>query len=647
MSVQFDDVYFSRDDGVAETNHVFLEQNDLARRWQDWDAPGSFSIGETGFGTGLNFFCVWVLWRQLRSPGQHLHFVSVEKFPLQPSDLRKACALRPEFVPLANSLLAQYPPLVKGLHRLHFLDDALTLTLVFDDAVEGLSQLEGRVDAWFLDGFAPARNPAMWQPALFAEMARLSHETTTFATFTAAGMVKSGLQEAGFEVWKHPGYGRKRDMLKGRFASPFAIHDWPASAQPWFRHSARPMAPGRVAVVGAGLAGCCAAHALALRGWNVIVLERESAIASLTSGNLTGITYARLSVHDTPQNRWYIGAYLHAVRFIRTLFSHHDFPAGDDWNLNGVLQLAHDADEACFHQVLQASGIWPESVARFLSASDVQAELGFACEHSGLMMKEGGWLSPEVFCRHLLMHPSIEVRCNFAVSDLQRVDGHWQIGGMDEALDAVVLANAFDAANLDCTNHLPLRPVRGQVSHVPVTEASEKLYHAVNHAGYVNPARQGVHCVGATFTPWNRDANERNEDHQHNLKQLRATLPALADALSCDDPAQLHGRVGFRCQTPDYQPLVGPLPDVAAFHACYDALRKGNLKQNFPACPTLPGLYITTAFGAKGITSAPLAAEILAAYVSGEPQPVDREVLHALHPARFLQRALKRSGPAP
>lgn len=642
MSVRFADVYFSREDGAAESQYVFVEQNELPQRWRDWQTPGTFTIGETGFGTGLNFFCAWAQWQNLRSPGQHLHFVSVEQFPLQLADLEQACRLRPAFAPLAAQLLCQYPPLVPGLHRLHFPQDNLTLTLIFADATEGFGQLEGTVDAWFLDGFAPARNPQMWQPSLFAQMARLSHPGTTFATFTAAGIVKRGLREVGFAVHKHPGHGRKRDMLKGQFQAPQASTLWLPADQPWFRFSTPSATPGQVAIIGAGLAGCSAAHALARRGWRVSVLEQQATIAQGASGNLTGITYTRLSLHDTPQNRWYIGSYLYACRFIRTLFESRGIAPGQDWDLNGVLQLAFDEEERQAQQALRESGLWPDTVVQFLDAVETRARMGVPCEHGSLLMRAGGWLNPAALCALLLDQPGVDLHTGFTVSALERGEDGWHIPGLTGAFDAVVLANTFDALAFAGAEHLPLRRVRGQVSHVPATAHSAALRHALNYDGYINPARNGLHCVGATFQPRERDTAERVADHQDNLERLRTTLPALAELLDLPAADQLSGRVGFRCQTPDYLPVVGPLPDRAAFEALYADAAKGHPAQPLPPCPLLPGLYITTAFGAKGITGAPLAAEMLAAYLSGEPQPVDRQVLFALHPARFLLRELKK-----
>lgn len=642
VSRAFGDVYFSRDDGPAETRHVFIGQNDLPARWQQWTTPGSFVIGETGFGTGLNFLCAWELWRQLRKPGQQLHFVSVEKFPLTRADLQQAANTQPALADFFAQVLAQYPSLIPGIHRLQFHGEQLTLTLIFGDAIDSFTTLDGKVDAWFLDGFAPARNPGMWQPALFTQLARLSHTGTTFATFTSAGDVRRGLQSVGFQVQKRAGFGRKRDMLRGHFSGAEAPSSFPPAESPWFQQLYQRRTPGRVAVIGAGLAGCAAAHALALRGWQVTVFEAGDHIASQASGNPTGITYARLSVHDSPQNRYYQFAYLHACRFLKAFFTANTVSPGIDWNLNGVLQLAWDENERAEQERLLASGLWPEDVVSALTAEQVSALTQIPCPHPALLMKQGGWLNPARLCHLLLQQPNIQLRTGIRAEPMLQADASWHIPGDSSRFNAVILANTFAASEWPVTQHLPLRWVRGQVSYVPATEQSNVLQHAINYDGYLNPAREGFHCIGATFHPKDRDPQERPADHASNLQQLRDTWPALAEALQLDTHAKIQGRVGFRCQTPDFLPVVGPLPDSDAFAQTYDDIGKGFLKRNFPTCPSLPGLYITTGHGSKGITSSLLAAEILAGYIAGEPQPVDRNVLFAVHPARFLLRGIKR-----
>lgn len=209
VSATYGDVYFSRESGLAETQHVFLQGNRLPERFADAE---HFTIAETGFGTGLNFLCACRLFESVAKPDTHLHFISIEKHPLLPKDLKRALDHFPELYSYAEKLLQSYPPAIPGLHRIH-LSERVHLTLAYGDSFDLFPLLEAKVDAWFLDGFAPAKNPDMWQEVVFAHLARLSHPGTTAATFTVAGAVQRGLKEAGFSVQKIKGFGRKREML--------------------------------------------------------------------------------------------------------------------------------------------------------------------------------------------------------------------------------------------------------------------------------------------------------------------------------------------------------------------------------------------------------------------------------------------------
>lgn len=213
-SKEFDDVYFSALDGLAETRHVFLQSNYLPAAWLD---KKNFVICETGFGTGLNFLAAWKLFQETGNTCQHLHFISFEKFPLTAEQIDEYLEpWRDEFPDLLDALVQAYPLLMPGFHRIDF-DERVSLTLIFDDVNEAIPRLDANVDCWFLDGFRPASNPDMWSETLFTHMARLSRDGARFATFTAAGFVKRGLKEAGFEVEKIKGFGRKREMLVGRY----------------------------------------------------------------------------------------------------------------------------------------------------------------------------------------------------------------------------------------------------------------------------------------------------------------------------------------------------------------------------------------------------------------------------------------------
>lgn len=215
-SSQFQDVYFSSDNGLAETDYVFLQGNDLSRRFLQLDS-NEFTIIETGFGTGLNFLCAAKLWLNIAPKNTKLHFISTEKYPLTLSDLATAQSLWPDFKSLSHEFLLTYQSLLNSTGTSSLFDDRVQLTLLIGDANITLNDLTTKTDAWFLDGFSPSKNPDMWQASLFSHMARLSNTRTTFATFTSAGIVRRGLQAVGFKVNKQAGFGKKREMLIGQY----------------------------------------------------------------------------------------------------------------------------------------------------------------------------------------------------------------------------------------------------------------------------------------------------------------------------------------------------------------------------------------------------------------------------------------------
>ncbi len=212
----FDDVYFSAEDGLAETRHVFLDGNGLPGAWTGRER---FVIAETGFGTGLNFLSAFKLFRETAAPGQRLEFISFEQYPLSLAEMESALShwLGDVFAGEFPALARVYPEKLTGTHVLDVAENA-SLTLIFEDVNTAMPGWNNAgVDCWFLDGFKPSSNPQMWSETVFAAMARNSNKGARFATFTAAGAVKRGLIAAGFEVNKVKGFGRKRDMLAGRY----------------------------------------------------------------------------------------------------------------------------------------------------------------------------------------------------------------------------------------------------------------------------------------------------------------------------------------------------------------------------------------------------------------------------------------------
>ncbi|MDP3846071.1 MAG: bifunctional tRNA (5-methylaminomethyl-2-thiouridine)(34)-methyltransferase MnmD/FAD-dependent 5-carboxymethylaminomethyl-2-thiouridine(34) oxidoreductase MnmC [Pseudomonas sp.] len=629
----FADVYFATDGGLAETRHVFLEQNALAQRFAELPAGGQLVIGETGFGTGLNFLCAWQLFEQTAPGDCRLHFVSAEKYPLTRSDLQRALALWPELARYSEQLLAQYLAVHPGFQRFTLSSGRVSLTLLIGDVLEQLPQLDAPIDAWFLDGFAPQRNPQMWCPELFAELARLSHPGTTLSTFCSAGDVRRALNAAGFKMQRVPGSGRKWEVLKGQF-----IGQTTPAVKPWFARPSFNPAARQALVIGAGLAGCSSAASLAARGWQVTLLERHGALAQEASGNPQGVLYLKLSAHGTALSRLILSGFGYTRRLLEQLHN-------NDWAACGVLQLALNEKELA-HQT-QLAAAFPADLLQPLSQPQAESRAGIALPAGGLFYPDGGWVHPPALCQLLAKHPQIRLLTHSDVLELERHPDGWQACSQGQLLASapvVVLAGATDIRNFAQAAGLPLKRIRGQITRLPQTAASAALRTVVCAEGYIAPAHAGEHCLGASFDMHSQELATTAAEHRSNLRLLEEISSDLSARLQAAqlDPSQLQGRAAFRCTSPDYLPIVGPLADASAFLRQYAKLGKNaNWRTDLP-CPWLDGLYVNSGHGSRGLISAPLSGELLAAWLNNEPLPLPRAVAEACHPNRFALRNLIR-----
>lgn len=708
-SCQFSDVYFSRANGLAETRHVFLHHNQLSERFSLLSKSAVFTVAETGFGSGLNFLACWQLWQTCAPDGAQLHFISTEKYPLTQADLTRALALWPELASFSQALIENYPKVVNhGFHRLVFAQDQVKLTLIIADAAAGLAQLltnthphflsGPKVDAWFLDGFAPAKNPQMWSQELFSNLGKLSQIGTTAATFSAAGIVKEGLRATGFTVKKVPGFGRKRDMVSAIFepktdpvitpdtdatfdfnpslnsditpnivsATPrYSSHNtpWAVVAKP------QPTTERTALIIGGGLAGCHSARALAERGWQVHMLERHPKLAQAASGNPQGALYAKLSPKSEAIAQFNLASLQFALRYYAPLWQQHPKLG----QACGLLQLAHNQTEQKLQQDLRAQWITEQTLVQFVNASEASAIAGLPLPKGGLYFPDAGWLNPQYLCELLVTHTNIRVSYHNEALALSHSDGRWQVSiknsqsSADQPLaeaSVVVLANAADALNFQATNHLPLKKIRGQVSYLPESATSQLLRTVVCGDGYITPAAdlnaisandlnarnsaQKQHCLGATFNLKDNDTLVRSNDHRSNLTKVCTQIPALANNWSelIQDAAALEalsGRVAFRSATTDYLPVVGPAPMYEDFLQTYAPMRKDAHLWIPQAGSYWPNLYVNLGFGSRGLAYAPLCAELLVAQITGAVPPLGRDLIEALHPARFIIRNIQKN----
>lgn len=636
-SLVFGDVYFSSQAALEETRYVFLEQNRLEARFGELAEGECLVIGETGFGTGMNFLAAWRLFDASATPGARLHFVSTEKYPLTRDDLERALALWPELAPWAAQLLAAYRAIHPGAQRLVFAEGRVMLTLLVGDAQTQLGELSARVDAWFLDGFAPAKNPDMWTPELFAELARLSAEGATLGTFSAAGTVRRGLIAAGFKMKRLPGQGKKWEIMRGDFIGAPVT-----TVKPWFAYPPKVPGPKEALVIGGGLAGCATAHSLAVRGWNVTLLERREQIAAEASGNPQGVLYLKLSAHGTALSQLIVSGFGYTRRWLERL------QRGTEWGDCGVLQLATTAAEATRQHALAAA--FSPDLLRQVNATEASHIAGVTLPAGGVYFPEGGWVHPPSLCAALVAHRGITVMAHREVLRLERTHDRWQAMTGDEVLASApvaVLACAAQVRAFEPTAELPLKPIRGQITRLPATNESAALGTVVCAEGYVAPARLGEHTLGASFDFQRLDDEPSVAEHSHNLELLQGISADLAQRLAPAAPEQLQGRVGLRCTSPDYLPIVGPVADADAFAQAYQALRRNARAARDEPCPWLPGLWVNSGHGSRGLITAPLSGELIAAWLEHEPLPVGRNVAEGCHPNRFSVRKLSKGGAKP
>jgi tRNA 5-methylaminomethyl-2-thiouridine biosynthesis bifunctional protein len=626
-SALYGDVYHSADSGPGQARHVFLGGNDLPRAWA---GARVFTILETGFGLGLNFLATWNEWRADPSRPERLHYVSIEKHPFEREALERVHRRYAELAPLAAQLHAAWPALVRGLHRLHFESGRVTLTLALGEIGELAPRLRLSADAIYLDGFAPQRNPDMWSARLMKSLARLARPGTTLATWSTAGIVREGLEAAGFALAKRRGFGHKREMLTGRYAP-----QWPARRAA--QSASAPAALQRHAiVVGAGLAGAAVSERLAARGWRIDLIEAREPPPPDARDRFAGVFHPHVSPDDCIRSRLLRNGLLYAVdRWCALERAGHALA----WARSGALQVAADADEDRRMAQAIAALAYPSGFARHVERDEAQSLAGCRVRRGGWWFAGAGWMRPSSAIRAQLAAagPSIAPHFGTAVQRIVRDDGLWQAfaedGNVIAAAPVLVLANSSDATRLAALGH-PLATVRGQVTYLPA-EAIAAPRSVVIGSGYVLPPADGVVVTGSTYDRDERDDAPNVRGHAANLSRLAQLLPDVVDAI---DASALTGAVGFRSVTPDRLPLVGAMPDLDAVAADQANLRGAHLAD----LPRRTGLYCAAGFASRGLVWAALAGEIIGSLLEGEPLPLEADLADAIDPARYALKQVRR-----
>ncbi|UDM38702.1 FAD-dependent 5-carboxymethylaminomethyl-2-thiouridine(34) oxidoreductase MnmC [Acinetobacter haemolyticus] len=599
VSKQFGDVYFSKDNGLLETRHVFLNGNDLSTRLAKLNDFEYFCVGETGFGTGLNILALWQLWQQLRPDNHsHLHAISVEKFPLSKDDLIRALNAWPELKPLADQLLLQYPMPIAGCHRLSFPDERFSLDLWLGDAHDVFPVMEKTVavNAWFLDGFAPSCNPDMWEENVLNNIVRLSDFGSTFASFSVAGVLKRGLKNHAISISRPRGFGHKREMLKAIWNAPEdqveSCNDL-NSTEKQTELSTAIFKQRQIAIIGAGIAGLSCAWAFAQRGHQVTIYDQTAPLSG-GSGNPLALLNPKLCPIEQTSDHLMTLAWQHALNHYVKFKAFRPMQ---------VSQLAlKNADE-----LLGLAEQYPKGIVATQAADQQEIETDFP----SLNLLEAGAVSPHQLRAEILTHAQID----YQQAKITSIQQHDKVKLFAEEnllgeFDHVIVCTARETAQF-FENFPMLKPIRGQVSWVNNKNHPLSQDTAYSYGGYCMQLDDEHLILGASFYPNRDDAEILLEDHVHNYDLIHSVFPTYAQSLN--DVHTWQGRASVRAQSQDYFPLLGKM--------------KANEE-----------IYSFAGLGSKGFLFAPLCSEILAAQILGEACPVPANLVKKLNATRFQKK---------
>ncbi|ELA08388.1 hypothetical protein MOMA_07501 [Moraxella macacae 0408225] len=668
VSTDFADVYFCKENGLNESRYVFIEQNNLQNRLENLDDYQRFVIAEIGFGTGLNVLATWQLWQKItqKNPNKnsHLHIITTEKFPLTAKDLQQALAVWQELAPFSQQLLANYPPPLAGCHRLNFWQDRLTIDLWLGDACESLSQIIGhqKVDAWFLDGFAPACNSELWEKNLFSQIKRLSKATTTLSTFSVANIVKNNLKNQGFCLKKVKGFGKKREMLTAFFAKddaqnqttakqtthhlhqlkfqynkkippfwtkiPFLqtqktrTHTKQAKTQNFVLPNIHPTdskvknskKPLKISIIGAGVAGLSCAYALAMRGHDITIFDKNAPICG-ASGNIRGVLAPKLTALHRLQYDLHTIGFLASCRFYPALQNQTNFE---------ILETTGCLDLLVHNRInLNKDFDFPKEFASFYDANATKQHTNFALGQA-IFTPKSGLIHTKNFAQAVLSLPNIrfiQAKLQSFQQKNQQIGLNFNNSDLNQNADHLILTTALATCDflpqLKKFNHS-----RGQISWLPIDPKTAATLPNIplKYGGYCakfydNHTKQNFVMLGASFVRDTLDTTAKLADLISNIKDLQNFIPDLANrAIFQQNLHNWQGRASIRCQTVDYLPLVGQV-----YHADFS---------------TTSHLWTFCALGSKGYAYAPICSELIAGLICGEILPLSETMVKKLTPNR-------------
>ena len=574
FSLDFDDIYFQPDNAYEESKYVFLDGNNLSSRFQE---GCNFSIGELGFGTGLNFCATLKLWKESASAGW-LTYTSFEQSPLNRDQLSSALALIEPVQEEAKVLTEKLPPVVAGSHLLIFPQSRVRLLLVYGEAASMLAQLSLKVDAWFLDGFAPAVNPDLWGESLFNLLAQQSSTGATFATYSAAGAVKRALTAAGFSWQKLKGFGKKRHMLSGGLPKKKETS------------SAKKAADFRVAIVGSGLAGLSIAYAFHLRSIQCTIFTLDKPCAS---ENPHALLMPRPAAENTPAVQLTMEGFLFSLHFLKEIAA--------DYQQHGALYTLKPQER--MRKAIESLN-WP---VELMDWSDSRLSLPLAATVSLKSIREKiiNIVSP------IVKYENVESL------DFKEKTIH------GKEYDFILWAAGPQEVPSNQVRQVKLQSWQGAILHQP---GPFSALSADCDDGYILQDKLG-RSLGSLF---------KKESERASTTELKSLLLQKSPGFEAEGASVWEAD---RAATVDRLPVCGPIYQSSSDEIQPEF---NSLEKYLSSLTPFPGVYQLQGLGSRGLSLAPLLGESLVSMMTGQPSSLSQPLLEAVHPARFWYRDLKR-----
>jgi tRNA 5-methylaminomethyl-2-thiouridine biosynthesis bifunctional protein len=620
-SEKFQDIYFN-DDGISESMYVFIEGNHLRERFKNTD---NFSICELGFGTGLNFLLTSKIFLENNQKGI-LYYYSIEKYPLKISEiynaLRNFGEINIELQKLIDLLKNIYYPSI-GFHTIYF-HPRIRLTLLLGDVIEMLNSIsnETKFDAWYLDGFAPSKNLEMWQEKIYIEMARLSNFGTTFATFSCAGIVKRGLKNANFIIYKRKGFKNKKEMLIGFYQSSTSTINYTKKEEK------------KVAIIGGGISGVATSLSLLKRGYRVLLFDRNSSLMQGASGIPVASVIPYISSQKNELSNYTIKSYNFLISFLLSLFNE---------KFNKFFKKT----------IIQKKQDLITKMPLFIENYNIQ-KYCIRNYKNFFINKRSGIINTQYFLN--LIREFFQRLSNFeffpktTIIDLIEKDNKLILQddkNLIYEVDYVIFCNSDDLNQFKILSFIDFLLVRGQM-----ISFSKKYVDTLKHNYIFDISLFNIDekiYIGASFEHFSRNLNREPISDEYLLKKLEINFNPIFHKIAINQPhydykIPTEAFIGIRCQSKDYLPVIGRLPDWESFIQYLKSLNP-NKRYYYKDIyiPENKNIFINTCHGTRGYTTAFLSGEIIASMIDQNPLPIEKELLHLLSPARFIFRKWRSS----